>query len=219
MEIQTAYIQVKKTARFATYGTLSSKTKYFWFCLHGSNMRCEQMIYKFKDFNPEEHFVVAPEGLSRFYEKGFGGEVVAAWMTSRDRLKEIDDFSYYLSTLYTNYTERLTNSCKKIILGFSQGGTSVYRWLHQNEVHCDLLLGYSCWIPEDIDLRQSATALNSIPQLYTYGLQDQYISEERMNELKSVIERNELEVSILESEGDHRINRENLHKIFEDRIR
>lgn len=218
MEINTEYIEVKKTARYTTFGNLSEKTKYFWFCLHGSNMRCEQMIYKFKDFDPNEHYVVSPEGLSRFYEKDFSGEVVAAWMTSRDRLKEIDDFSYYLTKLYQQISLQLPEHCKKIIFGFSQGGTTAYRWLHQEEIVCDTILGYSCWIPEDIDLKTSKTNFQNIQQLYTYGLQDQYVTPDRVEALKEVISKNELEVIIKESEGDHRINRENLIKIFENNI-
>ena len=93
MEIKTHHIVTPKTARYSAYGNLSSKTKYFWFVLHGSNMLSEQMLYKFKEFDPETHFVIAPEGLSRFYVNGFGGEVVASWMTKRDRLEEIHDFS------------------------------------------------------------------------------------------------------------------------------
>ena len=74
MEINTHHIVTPKTARYVTYGNLSSKTKYFWFVLHGSNMLAEQMLYKFKNFDPELHFVVSPEALSRFYVNGFGGE-------------------------------------------------------------------------------------------------------------------------------------------------
>mgnify|MGYP006154491927 FL=1 len=112
MEIKTHHIATPKTARYTSYGKLSSKTKYFWFVLHGSNMLSEQMLYKFKDFDPETHFVIAPEGLSRFYVNGFGGEVVASWMTKRDRLEEIHDFSVFCSTLYDTYVQKLPESCK-----------------------------------------------------------------------------------------------------------
>ena len=96
MELKTDYFISPKTARYSTYGELTASTKYFWFALHGSKMLCEQMLYKFKDFDPKEHFVVAPEGLNRFYEKDFGGPVVASWMTKRDRLHEIKDNGNYL---------------------------------------------------------------------------------------------------------------------------
>ena len=91
MEIKTNYFISPKTARYSTYGELTPSTKYFWFALHGSKMLCEQMLYKFKNFDPKEHFILAPESFNRFYEKDFGGPVVASWMTKRDRLHEIKD--------------------------------------------------------------------------------------------------------------------------------
>ena len=83
MEIKTQYFTTAKTACYSTFGELSASTKYFWFALHGSKMLCEQMLYKFKDFDPKEHFVVAPEALMRFLRKDFGGPVVASWMTKK----------------------------------------------------------------------------------------------------------------------------------------
>ncbi|MBT8232811.1 MAG: phospholipase, partial [Bacteroidia bacterium] len=126
MNITTHHIEVTKNARFAMYGEPSEKTKYFWIVLHGSKMLCEQMIYKFVDFDPKIHFVIAPEGMNKFYSKGFSGDIVASWMTSRDRLFEINDFSNYLSKLYNQYLDKLPSSVRKIALGFSQGGTTMY---------------------------------------------------------------------------------------------
>jgi predicted esterase len=167
MEIKTHHIVTSKTARYTAYGELSSKTKYFWFVLHGSNMLSEQMLYKFKDFDPETHFVIAPEGLSRFYVNGFGGEVVASWMTKRDRLEEIHDFSVYCSTLYDTYVQKLPESCKTIIMGFSQGGVMAMRWLHHLDVTVDFLIPYACWIPEDIDYLTAKTDWNKICKIFT----------------------------------------------------
>ncbi|HKK87422.1 MAG TPA: hypothetical protein VJ917_01145, partial [Saprospiraceae bacterium] len=143
MEHELDYWQVNKTARVVRNGRVGDNTQYFWLALHGSHMTCEQMLYKFRDFDPEKHLVVAPEGLNRFYSKGFSGEVLATWMTSRDRIKEIEDFSAYLSDLYQHYSIQLPERCKKIVLGFSQGGTTAYRWLHREKIELDLLLGYA----------------------------------------------------------------------------
>ena len=214
MEIKTEYIPTQKTARYVTYGTLSEKTEYFWFCLHGSNMLCEQMLYKFKDFNPQEHFVVAPEALNRFYANGFGGDVVASWMTSRDRLDEINDFSNYLSNLYDHFIADLAPNCRKIILGFSQGGTTAFRWLHHHKVEADILIGYSCWIPEDIDLKSSATALDNLSILYTYGNEDKYLTPDRIKMIKDVIGKNKLSVEIISYAGLHKIDRAHLKEMF-----
>lgn len=218
MQFKTSYIKVQKTARYATYGELSEKTKYFWFCLHGSNMLCEQILYKFSDFNEEEHFVISAEGLSRFYAKGMQGDVVACWMTKRDRLNEIQDFSDYLSQLHEKYSEHLPKGTKRIILGFSQGGTTAYRWLHQTKVKVDYLIPYSCWIPEDINLRESKTKLNDLKTIYTYGIHDQYLNDERIVVLKEIISKNELKISIEPYEGIHRIEKTNLKNLFENFI-
>jgi predicted esterase len=215
INIQTNYFQTQKTARFSTYGELTSETKYFWFVLHGSKMTCEQMLYKFAEFNPKEHFVVAPEALNRFYANGFGGDVVASWMTKRDRLEEINDFSTYLQKLYQKYLGDLPKSCTKIILGFSQGGTTMYRWLHAMPTEADFLIPYSCWIPEDIDLRKSATQLNQIKTYYTYGIQDQFLSAETISKVQEVINKNYLDITFYPYDGDHRVSKEQLKFLFE----
>ncbi len=211
MEVETRYINVNKKTRYVTYGRLHEGTKYFWFALHGSKMRCEQVLYKFQEFDPDTHFVVAPEALNKFYLKGFGGDVVASWMTSRDRLNEIEDFSNYLSDLYHQFIPQLNTSCKKIVLGFSQGGTTLYRWLHANEITVDVLIAYSCWIPEDIDLTLSKTDLSSIKQYYTYGIEDQFLTKDRIEMMNQVISKNQLDIEWLPYKGEHKIDKEQLN--------
>lgn len=219
MEIKNEYIRVQKTARYSVIGELSKETEYFWFALHGSNMLCEQMLYKFRKFDPKKHLIIAPEGLSRFYSNGFGGDVVAAWMTSRDRLEEIRDFSSYLSALYQQWADQLPQHCKKIILGFSQGGTTAFRWLHRESVEYDYLIGNSCWIPEDINLAEAKSPLDPKKILYTYGRQDQYLTPERIKSLQAVLDKNQLDISLLAYEGDHRVSKDQLQHLFEEYIR
>ena len=216
MDLKTEYFPTIKTARYSSYGKITAKTKYFWFALHGSHMTCEQMVYKFKDFDREEHFIVAPEGLSRFYAKGFSGDVVATWMTSRDRKVEIADFSEYLSSLFEHYQLKLPKTCQSILFGFSQGGTSIFRWLHRKTVKYNIFLAYSCWIPEDIDLGNGETKFHDI--IYTYGKQDQYLTEDIISNLKSVVKINRLKPIILPYDGDHRVDKVQLKDIFEDNI-
>ena len=219
MEIKTNYYTTQKIARYSTYGTLGPKTKYFWFALHGSKMLCEQMLYKFKAFNPEEHFVVAPEALLRFYEKDFGGPVVASWMTKRARLEEIDDFSEYLSGLYASFETQLPQDCVKSILAFSQGGTTAFRWLHARAVEVDHLIPYACWIPEDIALNESKTDFSKINVLFTYGTEDQFLTEKLIAMINEVIAQNKLTVKSLPYKGDHRVKKEQLQNIFEHYIK
>ena len=218
MEIKTHHIATPKTARYTAYGELSSKTKYFWFVLHGSNMLSEQMLYKFKHFDPETHFVIAPEGLSRFYVNGFGGEVVASWMTKRDRLEEIHDFSVYCSTLYDTYVQKLPECCKTIIMGFSQGGVTAMRWLHHLDVTVDFLIPYACWIPEDIDYLTAKTDWNKICKIYTYGAEDQFLNEKKIIEIQEICKAGNLDFHNEIYAGDHRVDKKQLKKIFKQYI-
>lgn len=219
MKLGTNYFTTQKTARYSTFGDLTASTKYFWFALHGSKMLCEQMLYKFRGFDPKEHFIVAPEALIRFYEKDFGGPVVASWMTKRDRLTEIEDNGNYLSALYSHFSNQLPSDCVRSILAFSQGGTIAFRWLHSQKVDVDYIIPYACWIPEDIDLTKSKTKLQTSKILFTYGLQDQFLTEKRIVMVQSVLEKNDLTVKFLPYEGDHRISKEQLKTIFEHYIK
>ena len=218
MEINTHHIQTTKTARYSTYGILSSKTKYFWFVLHGSNMLAEQMIYKFKEFDPETHFVVSPEGLSRFYVNGFGGEVVASWMTKRDRLEEIHDFSVYCSKLFNTYKTQLPRSSRTIIMGFSQGGITALRWLHHIKVSVDFLIPYACWIPEDINYQEGKSQWNEMCKIYTYGSKDQFLNEKKIKEIESICKAGDLDFHTEVYSGDHRVDKKQLQKIFKQYI-
>lgn len=217
--VTTSYITVERQARFSTWGNLTENTKYFWFVLHGSKMLSEQMLYKFSEFNPDEHFVVAPEALNKFYANGFGGDVVASWMTSRDRLAEIEDFSNYLSVLYSQFETQLPKDCKIILLGFSQGGTTLFRWLNAKQIRANNILGYSCWIPEDIDLKGSQTPFVGIDIVYTYGEQDEFLNAERLSELDDIIKKNNLDITKEPYQGKHRVDRNQLVYLFNKYIK
>lgn len=214
MEIKTHAHEITKTVRYSTYGILSAKTKYCWMALHGSRMLCEQILYKFSDFDPEEHFVVAPEAFNRLYAKDFGGDVVATWMTKRDRLNEIKDIVNYLSSIYDLFSSELPAECRKILFGFSQGGTMAFRWLNEVETNFNTFLAYSCWIPEEIDLTQAKTKWTDLELIYTYGKQDEYLTAKAIEKLKAVVDKNQLPIINESYEGDHRIDRENLQRLF-----
>jgi hypothetical protein len=59
-------IKIEKTAHYYTHGQVSPKVKYFWLAAHGYGQLASNLMRKFEHLG-EEHFVVAPEGLSNFY--------------------------------------------------------------------------------------------------------------------------------------------------------
>src|SRR5690554_4646496 len=133
-------LSVSKTARYYTAGTLDKKTKTIWFVCHGYGQLAKYFIQNFKVLDNGENFIVAPEALSRFYLQGFSGRVGATWMTKEDRENDIKDYNAYLSTLYKKVMKDIPLENVKInILGFSQGVSTVCRWVVSEKIKFDKL--------------------------------------------------------------------------------
>ncbi|MCZ8216519.1 MAG: phospholipase, partial [Cyclobacteriaceae bacterium] len=86
MNTHTISFQFK--ARYQTLGKLDANTRKVWFVLHGYGQLAEYFLRKFKSLEAQEIFVIAPEGLSRFYmedvtrrSQGGSQRVGATWMT------------------------------------------------------------------------------------------------------------------------------------------
>src|SRR5690606_41470350 len=92
-------IQINKSARYETFGNIS-KADTIVFALHGYGQLVSYFIKKFNTLNPEKYFIVAPEGLHRFYLNGSSGRVGASWMTKEDRENDIKDYINYLNHLW-----------------------------------------------------------------------------------------------------------------------
>ena len=92
-------IKISKTAKYTTYGN-PDKASIIIFALHGYGQLVQFFIRKFQVLDAEQYFVVAPEGLHRFYLKGSSGRVGASWMTKEERQSDIEDYINYLDDLF-----------------------------------------------------------------------------------------------------------------------
>jgi predicted esterase len=207
--------KVLKTAHIFTFGHLSSKTKYIWITCHGYAQRAEDFIQSFIFLDPETHFVIAPEGLSRFYRKGFNGEVASSWMTREDRMDEINDYTRYLQGVYEEYTSELDNHVKIVLFGFSQGVATVFRWMHLRSPYYDYLLCWAGSIPEDLSYEHSLNYINSKKNFYFYGLYDPLLPEDGIDSLRKLIEKEGLDIKFHHFDGKHEIEEEPLKAFVE----
>ena len=96
-------LSVTRTARYSTQGLISDQTRYCILACHGYGQLAEHFIKKFDVIAADDLFVIAPEGLSRFYWGGLTGDVVASWMTKGGRLDEIKDYCNFLDQLKEQY--------------------------------------------------------------------------------------------------------------------
>ena len=202
--IRENHITVNRTARYYTFGELTSKTKQIWFVLHGWGMNAKDFIKEFEPLLTEEVFFIAPEALNRFYLKVGGGNVGATWMTREDRLNEIKDYISYLDSLYTHFGLEKYPSAKIVALGFSQGTATLTRWLNSTNNKVDTAIVHSGDVAPELLPIKETSGLKRTKNFIFYGTKDEYFPLPLIHKmLKNYRSLNFTEV---EFDGGHEIN-------------
>lgn len=200
-------ISINRTASFYSLGNIKN-AKTIWFVLHGYGMLGKYFIKKFEPILNKENAIIAPEGLSKFYTKGFYGRVGASWMTKEDRENEIIDCTNYLNQLYFSILEN-KNDIKVNLLGFSQGGATVARWASNGLVKPNNLILWSSNFPEELIQHHNIKCNNNF---ILYGNKDEFATNERVLKQQELLLKTGLNFKIIEFEGKHDIINEVLIK-------
>ena len=181
--------------------------------MHGYGQLAKRTIHKFDILDPDEHFVVAAEGLNRFYWHK-NNEPVACWMTKENRYDEIEDFTSYLDQVHDRFCKHVNQDKVKIILfGFSQGCATMWRWIHASQPHYHIAINWAGWIPEDISYLHLSQYLSSKEHHLWYGDDDKFLTEKALDDIKDVIQANHLDIAIRQFKGEHKIPKEELRKL------
>jgi predicted esterase len=168
----------EKTFRFATYGELSTAHTILY-VLHGYGQLSEFFIRKFSSLG-NGYFVVAPEGMHRFYLNGTSGRVGASWMTKEARETDIADNIHWLNEL-DKRIDTDNQQRRKVILGFSQGGATAARWYYNREIHADQLIMWASVFPPDLKIEEEVK-MNEGNVLFVLGTNDPYFQEKKDEE-------------------------------------
>lgn len=203
-------IKVEKTFRYYTFGN-PDKAQHIWFVLHGYGQLAYYFLRKFNVLDPEKHFIVAPEGMHRFYLKGTSGRVGASWMTKEARLDDIEDNHRYLDTLSQELLAEHSFD-KRTILGFSQGGATASRWHQRNTIKADNFVLWACVFPPDLEAAYDDPVFKSSNNHFAIGSKDEYF-EGRLDEVIETYERKIPEIKTWLFEGPHNIDSETLRKL------
>lgn len=197
------YLNITQQAKYSTLGKLDGHTKHAWFVLHGYGQLSQYFIRKFAVLADHGHFVIAPEARSKFYLNGHDGRVGATWMTKEDRLKDIENYTRYLNTLYKSFD--FNNQIKLTVLGFSQGAATASRWLASGQSHVDRLLLWSSIFPPDMDITNTRQALRDAEVYNIYGTKDPFLTSEKLEEQKEIVHQLQLSTKNISFEGVHDI--------------
>lgn len=176
------HLPVTRRARYFALGEPApARTREVWFVCHGYGQLAARFLEKMRALENGERYVVAPEGLSRFYltERPDERRVGASWMTREDRLTEIDDYVGYLDAVYAAVFAALDRGRVSVhALGFSQGAPTVSRWTALGKSRIDRVVLWGGELPPDLDLAVDAVAarLRAARLTLVYGKDDQFIT-------------------------------------------
>jgi predicted esterase len=184
-------------------GQLSNQTKEVWLVMHGYAQLAAEFIQDFEVLNDGTRFIVAPEGLNKFYARGFGGKPVATWMTSEDREAEITDYINYLTVLYQSLI--IPPQVKVVVLGFSQGVATASRFIHHTQQKIDDFVIYAGEIAAEL-VEPLSNKIKSLPVTYITGTNDPFITPEKHQKVYELM--HQLNAKIIEFDGGHEIKKE-----------
>ena len=196
---------VQRHARIYTFGTFSSQTEFVWLACHGYGMLGRYFIEKFNDLDPDKHFIIVPEALSRAYLDGLSGRVGATWMTLEDREHEIIDYINYLNQVLQSFS--IEEHHKIIGFGFSQGVSTITRWANvfPGKIHHLCL-----WAGSLGNELLEKNNLSDIPATLIIGSKDQCITPENKEAFKEKVLTAGLKFNIVEYDGDHSVDKNTL---------
>ena len=180
--------------------------------LHGYGQLARFFIRHFQSIDDGTRFIVAPEGLSRFYLPGHQ-RVGATWMTKEDRLHEIDDYLAYLDAVAVCVLRALPDDASVTLLGFSQGATTACRWTTMGEIEADRLILWAGGLPHDLDFDTHAPALRRLGLTLVLGTDDEYITTEHIAEQQAILDRHAIPHRFIRFDGDHRLHAETLQAL------
>ncbi len=173
--MQKYSLQVNRTAHYYTLNQ-PENCSVLLIALHGYAELAENFIENFKKLKGSTIFIVCPEGLSLFY--GRERTPVSSWMTSQHRHDEIEDYTNYLNRLLSDILVKHSHFKKFIFLGFSQGVSTLMRWIWQlklNNFELHLCCGS---IPPELEAN-----LNQYEKItschYFYGSEDRLFKPDK----------------------------------------
>lgn len=194
-------IEVKRTAHFYTINQ-DQEVSEVLYVIHGYAQLASEFIKQFEFLKGTKTLVVAPEGLSKFYGKD--RTPVSSWMTSHERDSEINDYINYLNSIHTFL--KSNHQIQKIkLLGFSQGTSTIFRWLNQlKERNIDLHICSGSIPPELGPENKLLEKLNKTN--FYYGDQDRLMKKEQAETAIKKLDELNIQYSAKYFSGRHEIN-------------
>ncbi len=203
--INEHHFRYLKTARYSIFGIPKPGVK-LWIVLHGYGQLASNFIKAFQTLDPDRNFVIAPEGLHRFYVDASHQKVGSTWMTKEDRATDISDYLEMLNDLYTIIQKKYRINFDSLhVVGFSQGTATASRWAIARPELIDTLTLCGGDFANEIDSEQIKKLSAQIKITLLNGKQDEIFNIKQQKKLVQKLRSISDRFTIISHEGAHRI--------------
>jgi predicted esterase len=204
------HLSVPRSARYYATGEPGPSIREVWLTCHGYGQLAGRFLEKLDALDDGTRYLVAPEGLSRFYlsESPTERRVGASWMTREDRLAEIADYVRYLDAVYDDVFTIVDRTRVSVhALGYSQGAATVSRWAAVGHANVDRLILWGGEFPPDLDLTQVAVVdrLRAVRLTLVYGRADEFITPKILDGMTGRLRHYGIPYTEIPFEGGHEL--------------
>ncbi|RMG17583.1 MAG: alpha/beta hydrolase [Bacteroidetes bacterium] len=207
-------IEISIQAPYYTYGELTPDTRSLWVVCHGYGQLARHFIRRFDVLDPARHYVIAPQGLSKYYLPGHQ-RVGASWMTKENRLVEIANYLHYLDAVFEEETQAVSLEGKQLVLmGFSQGVATIGRWAAYRRVPFDRLILWAGGFPHELKAGQFPPLKSGAEIVAVVGNEDEYLDSPKVEQQLAFVQQvTGLKPRLITFAGKHEVKREVLREV------
>ncbi len=207
--------QVTYTAAntYLSLNDLTAKTRNIWLVFHGIGYLSRYFLTHFRELDPEENYVIAPQAPSKYYLNNEYKHVGASWLTREQTAMEIDNVLNYVDAVYK--AEPLPPHCSLLVFGYSQGVSVALRWVARSKIRCQHLVLYAGGIPNELRAQDFDFLQKNVKITLMAGDRDEFLDEGRwMQETKKATALFGERAEIKRFSGGHEIQKQLLKELL-----
>ena len=211
MNSQEKEITYNTSNTYSTLNQLTAQTKNVWFVCHGMGYLSRYFLKYFKDLNPTENYIIAPQAPSKFYIQP-KMHVGANWLTRDNTIADTENIIKYFDAVFE--AENISAQVNLIVFGYSQGVSVAMRYVAKRKLKCSQLILHSGGIPKELIAEDFEHLHKTTKVKLMYGTNDEYLDEDRIKKESSrAMELFGDIVSFLPFEGKHVVHKDYINDL------
>ena len=209
-------ISFEFSSSYITHNQLTDNTENIWIVFHGYGQLSKYFIRRFDVLDGDKNYIIAPQGLSKFYVDEDYKNVGASWLTKEDRGSDLLNQQKYLIKLMDELKLKIDFSKIKInFFGFSQGVSALTRLLMNYNMKVNNIIIWAGWVPDEF-FNINKDVLKDTNLFFVVGNKDKYynnpIIKGYLKKIKNILNK---EIDYFVFNGGHIVDRKVLKKINE----